>query len=388
MAYNLTAEPIALEDLEHIYREKSLIQISPDILEKLSNANAQINKTNSATAEAFLAAHGLSFGPAVPEEVIRLALVLQLSTLLLPANQPVQAETIQRLLAFYNREVWPVVHEQGLPASQLTQLGLPLLGLGKVSFQGYELNAADVMDIFSWQPLSLSAPEINNFTNQNTFTYAYLLHNLFRLAPVLNWLEYLIGVFDGISSDQPASLLFDSKILTENFENTRKIIQQNYALPPDKQDLHQVRDAVIDLLQNLITVTTALTDLTAETYDNLVSTSEPPATTSFALASDLVQSLQKQLKLTGINPTDTIILTKDMRMLHQALSEAINLTEQIIALAFWSVSQVDKVFSLTPGNLTLSAYYHSAFFVPKEAVSDQLQKIIDFTRITTPAPIT
>ncbi|GEO06765.1 hypothetical protein AAE02nite_44290 [Adhaeribacter aerolatus] len=386
MAYTLAAEPLSLENLEKIYEEKSLLEISPELLAKLRPKEGSL-KSDSATAEAFLLSHGLSFGPAVPEGVIRLTLVLQLATLL-QQSQPVQPDVLQRLLAFHNREVWPVVHEHGLPTSQLTQLGLPLLGLGKVSFQGYELNAADVMDIFSWQPLTLTAPEVDNFINQNTFTYANLLYYLFRFQPLVNWLEYLIGVFDGIASDQPASLPANWQKLKAALENTRGIIQENYARPVEKQDLAQVRDSVLGLLNFLIKVMAALTDLTSETYDNLVSTSEPPATTSFAKASDLVQSLQKQLNLTGLNPTDTIILNKDMRLLHHELSEAINLTEQIMALAFWSVTQVGKVFSLTPGNLTLSAYYHSAFFVPKKMASDQLQKIVDFTRITTPAPLT
>jgi len=106
------------------------------------------------------------------------------------------------------------------------------------------------------------------------------------------------------------------------------------------------------------------------------------------LSSDLGQSLLKELKLTIANPTDTIILNKDMRILHHEFAEAINLTEQIIALAFWSVTQVGKVFTITAGNLTLSAYYHSTFFVPKETVSDQLEKTINFIRITSPAPLT
>lgn len=388
MAYTLSAEPLPLKNLEKIFSEKPLLEVSPELLKQLTLNNGNLKVSDTATAEAFLVAHGLSFGPAVPEDVIRLALVLHLNTILLPVNRPIQAETVQRLLAFYNREVWPVVHEQGLPASQVTQFCLPLMGLGKVSFQGYELNAADVMDIFSWAPLSLPAAEINNFVSQHTFTYAYLLFNLFRFQPLITWLEYLIQVFENISSDGPASLPTEWRNLQEALTKTRLRIEHNYSLPVENQDLKGVRDAVLDLLLLLIKVTAAITDLTSETYDNLVSTSEPPATTSFALASDLVQSLQKQLKLTGVNHTDTIILVKDMRMLHHELTEALNLTEQIVALAFWSVTQVGKVFSLTPGNLTLSAYYHSAFFVPKEVVSDQLQKVIDFTRITTPAPLT
>ena len=388
MAFVLSAEPLLLENLEKIFREKPLLEISPDLLEKIKGFNNQVKPTDNATAEAFLGAHAFSFGPAVPEPVTRLALVLQLYTLLLPVNQPFQPETLQRILAFYNREVWPVVHEQALPVSQLTQLCLPLFGQGKVSFQGYELNAADVMDIFSWSSLSLSSREVHKFVEQNTFTYAYLLYNLFQLQPLLTWLEYLIQVFDQISSDQPESLPIEWKRLAEAVKATSQSIQFNYSLPFERQDLTNVRESVLDLLQVLIKVMAAVTDLTSETFENLVSTSEPPATTSFNLSSDLGQSLLKELKLTIANPTDTIILNKDMRILHHEFAEAIKLTEQIIALAFWSVTQVGKVFTITAGNLTLSAYYHSTFFVPKETVSDQLEKTINFIRITSPAPLT
>ncbi|MDB5262788.1 MAG: histidine ammonia-lyase [Adhaeribacter sp.] len=388
MAYILSGALLNLENLEKIFHEKPLIAFEPDFLEKTTATNSQAKPTNTAAAEAFLAAHALAFGPAVPEDVTRLALVLQLYTFLQIGNQPCRAEYLQRILAFHNREVWPIVSEQALPISQLAQLCLPLLGQGKVSFQGYELKAADVLDIFSWEPLSLSAPEVNSFIEQNSFTYAYLVYHLFQLQPLVNWLPYLMQVFDQISENpsEPQPLVWTH--LTESLHLTRQQIQNNYTTPFEKQNLAQVRESVQDLLQALTKVMAGIADLTAETFENLTATSEPPVTTSFNLASELVLSLQKQLKLTLANPTDSIILNKDIRILHHEFAEVLRLMEQIIALAFWSVTQVGKVFTLTTGNLTLSTYYHSSFFVPKETVSDQLEKTIGFIRINSPAPLT
>ena len=388
MAFTLSSENLTFAALEKIYQEKLLLEIAPDIIELLNSIPASTSDNNNRLVENYLTAHVVGFGPPVPESIIRLTLALHLHALIQGSVQTPHLAVIQRLLAFYNREVWPLVYQQSSPVSQLTQLCLPLVGKGKVSFQGYELNATDVMDIFSWPPLSLSTAEVDVLINQHSLTQAFVVHNLLQLQPYVNWLEYLIQMFHQIAAIQPNALLTEWQQLTNAVAASRQNMEENFALPFVKQKMALVREHTFTLLKALNQITSAITEITSETFENLNSSSEPPATTSFNLASDLVLSLKKQLRLTFISPTDTIVTNKDMRILHQELTAAITLTEQVITLAFWSVAQVGRLFNLAPGNLTLSTYYHSSFYVPKEMVSDQLDKTLHFIRTTSPAPTT
>jgi len=97
----------------------------------------------------------------------------------------VQVSTAERLLAMYNREMYPVVYEQGsLGASgdlaPLAHLCLPLLGLGEVNYQGYRLAAADALNLFSWEPLHLQAKEGLALLNGTQFMLAYAVDGLLR----------------------------------------------------------------------------------------------------------------------------------------------------------------------------------------------------------------
>ena len=112
-------------------------------------------------------------GAEVPAEVVRL-------TLLLHARQLPPTAATQRLLDFYNREILPVVYQQGGDRAALAHLCLPLLGLGEVNYQGYRLQAADVLHLFSWQPVEVG--DAKALLTGAPLTLAYAAHGLLRLA--------------------------------------------------------------------------------------------------------------------------------------------------------------------------------------------------------------
>ncbi|UYZ64495.1 histidine ammonia-lyase [Hymenobacter weizhouensis] len=136
-----------------------------------------------------LMSHACGTGEEVPPELVRLMLLLKAQSLSL-GHSGVQLRTVQRLLDFYNREMLPVVYQQGsLGASgdlaPLAHLCLPLLGLGEVTYQGYRLAAADAMSLFSWEPLTLEAKEGLALLNGTQFMLAYAVHCLLRARRLL-----------------------------------------------------------------------------------------------------------------------------------------------------------------------------------------------------------
>ncbi|QIX63072.1 histidine ammonia-lyase [Hymenobacter sp. BT18] len=128
--------------------------------------------------------HACGTGETVPAELVKLMLLLKARSLSY-GHSGVQLSTVQRLLDFYNRDILPVVYQQGsLGASgdlaPLAHLCLPLLGLGNVQYQGYDLKATDVLHLFSWQPLQLEAKEGLALLNGTQFMLAYGVHCTLR----------------------------------------------------------------------------------------------------------------------------------------------------------------------------------------------------------------
>lgn len=132
----------------------------------------------------WLLAHACGTGPEVPPELVRRLLLLKAYALSqAPAGAPVAVA--RRLLDFYNRDVWPVVYEQGTSETPLAHVCLPLLGLGDVNYQGYRLAAADVLELFGWAPLALPERAGQQLLGGAEFELAYATEALERATHLL-----------------------------------------------------------------------------------------------------------------------------------------------------------------------------------------------------------
>lgn len=149
--------------------------------------------------------HACGTGEEVPSELVKLMLLLKAQSLSY-GHSGVQVATVQRLLDFYNRDILPVVYQQGsLGASgdlaPLAHLCLPLLGLGEVNYQGYRLKAADALHLFSWEPVRLGAKEGLALLNGTQFMLAYGVHSLMRAQRLAHAADVIgalsLEAFDG-----------------------------------------------------------------------------------------------------------------------------------------------------------------------------------------------
>lgn len=149
--------------------------------------------------------HACGTGNLVPEEIIRLMLLLKVQSLSY-GNSGVQVITVQRLIDFFNHDVLPVVYDEGsLGASgdlaPLANLMLPLLGLGEVHYKGEIRQTADLMKIFGWEPITLQSKEGLALLNGTQFMSSYGTYVLLK-AFRLSYLADMIGAvsldaFDG-----------------------------------------------------------------------------------------------------------------------------------------------------------------------------------------------
>lgn len=124
-----------------------------------------------------LRSHACGTGEYVPEQIVKLMLLLKVKSLSF-GYSGVQPATVQLLLEFYNRNILPVVYQQGsLGASgdlaPLSHLSLPLIGEGEVWHNGQICDAASVLEINNLQPVQLGPKEGLALINGTQFMLAY-----------------------------------------------------------------------------------------------------------------------------------------------------------------------------------------------------------------------
>jgi histidine ammonia-lyase len=144
-----------------------------------------------------LVSHACGLGEEVPNEIVKLMLMLKVKSLSY-GNSGVQIATVNRLIEMFNNDITPVIYTQGsLGASgdlaPLSHLSLPLLGLGEVYFEGKKWQSKDVLEKFSWKPIQLQSKEGLALINGTQFMTAYGLYCLKKA-------EHLIAMADLISA--------------------------------------------------------------------------------------------------------------------------------------------------------------------------------------------
>ena len=147
------------------------VSIGPDYLAQL-----QIN---------LMMSHACGTGDRVPNDIVKIMLLLKIQSLSYGFSG-CQLATVNRLIDFFNNDVYPVVYMQGsLGASgdlvPLAHLTLPLVGLGEVEYQGEVITGAEMLQRLEWQPIQLASKEglalLNGTQNMGAFAVWALLQS-------------------------------------------------------------------------------------------------------------------------------------------------------------------------------------------------------------------
>ncbi|MCH5223579.1 MAG: histidine ammonia-lyase [Muribaculaceae bacterium] len=113
--------------------------------------------------ENLVKSHSCSVGTPVDKTVVKLMLLLKAHALSMGFSG-VQEKTVERILDFYNNDIYPLVYDRGsLGASgdlaPLANLFLPLIGEGEVIFDNKRMSGRQVLDIFGWDVIKLQSKE-------------------------------------------------------------------------------------------------------------------------------------------------------------------------------------------------------------------------------------
>ncbi len=136
-----------------------------------------------------LVSHAVGVGPESAPAVVRLMLILRLQNVLV-GHSGVREETINLLVQMIERDVLPVVPEQGSVGASgdlapLSHLALVLEGLGEARFDGERMSGGEALARAGLKPIRLEAKEglaLINGTQFSTAVAALTLHRASELA--------------------------------------------------------------------------------------------------------------------------------------------------------------------------------------------------------------
>jgi histidine ammonia-lyase len=204
MTHQISATHIDFNKLREVIGTKSKLELSDDAVKRIANCRSYLDAMTGSLNEPvygvntgfgslynksiapgqleqlqenLMMSHACGTGNEVPHEIVKLMLFLKIQGLSY-GNSGVQTETVQRLIDFYNNDIYPIVYEQGsLGASgdlaPLAHLCLPLIGMGEVDYNGERISAAELNKRMKWNPVKLKSKEGLALLNGTQFMSSY-----------------------------------------------------------------------------------------------------------------------------------------------------------------------------------------------------------------------
>lgn len=160
------------------------VSVNPDQLAQL-----QIN---------LMMSHACGVGDRVPNDIVKMMMLLKVQSLSY-GYSGCKLDTVQRLVDFFNNDIYPVVYMQGsLGASgdlvPLAHMSLPLVGLGEVEYQGKVISGAEMLEIFSWEPIHLVSKEGLALLNGTQNMSAFAVWSLLQAQKLSDWSDKIAAM--------------------------------------------------------------------------------------------------------------------------------------------------------------------------------------------------
>lgn len=160
------------------------VSVNPDQLAQL-----QIN---------LMMSHACGVGDRVPNDIVKMMMLLKVQSLSY-GYSGCKLDTVQRLVDFFNNDIYPVVYIQGsLGASgdlvPLAHMSLPLVGLGEVEYQGKVISGAEMLEIFGWEPIHLVSKEGLALLNGTQNMSAFAVWSLLQAQKLSDWADKIAAM--------------------------------------------------------------------------------------------------------------------------------------------------------------------------------------------------
>lgn len=160
------------------------VSVNPDQLAQL-----QIN---------LMMSHACGVGDRVPNDIVKMMMLLKVQSLSY-GYSGCKLDTVQRLVDFFNNDIYPVVYMQGsLGASgdlvPLAHMSLPLVGLGEVEYQGEVISGAEMLKKFGWEPIHLVSKEGLALLNGTQNMSAFAVWSLLQAQKLSDWSDKIAAM--------------------------------------------------------------------------------------------------------------------------------------------------------------------------------------------------
>lgn len=145
-----------------------------------------------------LKSHSVGLGRPIPREVAKLMLILKVQALA-QGYSGITLTTLERILWHIDEDIIPFVPEKGSVGASgdlapLSHLFLPLIGLGKVFYEGKYRPTASVLQAYGLAPLQLAAKEGLALINGTQFMAAYGIAVAERLQRCLDQADIIAAM--------------------------------------------------------------------------------------------------------------------------------------------------------------------------------------------------
>lgn len=142
--------------------------------------------------------HACGVGDRVPNDIVKMMMLLKIQSLSYGYSGS-KLDTVQRLVDFFNNDVYPIVYMQGsLGASgdlvPLAHMSLPLVGLGEVEYKGKVMNGAEVLKIHGWEPIQLASKEGLALLNGTQNMSAFAVWSLLNAQKLSDWADKIAAM--------------------------------------------------------------------------------------------------------------------------------------------------------------------------------------------------
>ena len=226
---------ISFPEIKNFLKDNQQILLNPESIEKIKSCRDYLDKKIKNSKKLFygintgfgflqniainledletlqknlLLSHACGIGEEVPEEIVKLMLLLKIKALSL-GHSGISIETVERLVELYNLNCIPIVYTQGsLGASgdlaPLSHLALPLIGMGEVRLKGERMDASKALSILNLKPIHLKNKEGLALINGTQFMNGYglfILQKAEHLIRFADWISCLsLFAFDALLS--------------------------------------------------------------------------------------------------------------------------------------------------------------------------------------------
>lgn len=215
MRLHIDTDPLSLAELRQVWREPVTVSLGETAMERVRASNALIAEVVKSGKQVYgvntgfgrlanvrigddelvhlqenlIRSHSVGVGPLLPDDCVRLTMVLKVVALA-KGYSGVTPALVEALCALVNRNVYPCVPSQGSVGASgdlapLAHMAGVLLGSGSARVEGETLDAADALARARLTPLQLAPKEGLALLNGTQVSTALALAALFRAEHAL-----------------------------------------------------------------------------------------------------------------------------------------------------------------------------------------------------------